>query len=39
MGFLFLDLDEFVERQLFGDLSPPHPQTDSTEVLESNRCH
>ncbi|KAF7703994.1 protein ELYS [Silurus meridionalis] len=30
------DLDDYVEHQLFGDLSPPHSQTDSKEALESN---
>ncbi|TTO79331.1 Kinesin-like protein KIF28P [Bagarius yarrelli] len=30
------DLDEYVERELFGDLSPPHSHSDSKEVSESN---
>ncbi|XP_053093754.1 protein ELYS isoform X2 [Pangasianodon hypophthalmus] len=30
------DLDDYVERQLFGDLSPPHSHADSKEALEVN---
>ncbi|KAF5891327.1 protein ELYS [Clarias magur] len=30
------DLDEFVEHQLFGDLSPPHSHADDKEAFEPN---
>ncbi|MCJ8737246.1 hypothetical protein PDJAM_G00021870 [Pangasius djambal] len=30
------DLDDYVERQLFGDLSPPHSHADSREALDAS---